>query len=155
MWFSSLRQCLQCDNMAQINFIQCMYTGNVAFLINEPACLSPPSFPSDPLSASDGFRQHSHTRVPALRISYLGILDTQVSLAVSSTYPCQMLVRWSLTLFTAGVTIWCTDQCWSCMINSLSWQWSMIIVYDQQLIIAVINDHSVWSTVDHGNDQWS
>ena len=56
---------------------------------------------------------------------------------------------------TLVVTIWYTDQCWSCMINSLSWQWSIIIAYDQQLIMAVINDHSAWSTVDHGNDQWS
>ena len=32
---------------------------------------------------------------------------------------------------------------------------SMLIMHDQQSFMAMINDHSVWSTVDHGNDQWS
>ena len=53
------------------------------------------------------------------------------------------------------VTIWYTDQCWSCMINSWSWQWSIWSTVDHSMI----NDHGLWSTVDHSmiNDHslWS
>ena len=41
------------------------------------------------------------------------------------------------------------DQCLSYMINSLSYQWSTVVINDQQSFMAMINVYLTWSTVFH------